>query len=260
MHKNHACLAICALLICALFLCIPVGTVHAHPAQGETAFIQIVGPAQSTGFLPAILTVHVFDYVIFLNAATPATTYSVSADDGSFASPAIAPGKQWAVTLTTPGTYEYHDTANPPHMVGEIIAVANSVSLLPTPAPDVEATAIALVQAGKTPPDSLALVTPTPTTVVAHNQPSTKPLLSSISPWLMILIIAESVLLLLTFSSTILIWRSYRRRLRQVYAKNEVGQPFPTPEKVGMRQKVFARFRRNHEDEDEEDEDYDEEA
>lgn len=262
MKKNCFCLAILSFLAFGILLSLPIGTTH---AQGETATIQIVGPAQSPGFLPPILTVHVFDYVIFSNQALPAASYSIAADDGTFSSPAIASGKQWAVTFTTPGTYEYHDTANPPHMVGVIIAVASSVTLLPVPSSDVEATAIALVQAGKTPPDNLALVTPTPTTSATPHRSTTLPLAANSYSWLIIpLLITESSLLLLIFLGGFLLVRSYRQRLRQLQSQvqhqNETGLPLRLPEKVGIRQRVLHRFKRHSEEEDEEEEDFDEDV
>lgn len=254
---------ICCLFIVqvALFSLLAYTTLlptHNAHAQGETATIQIVGP--TPGFSPALLTVHVFDYVIFINQTSPAANVSIAADDGTFSSPAIASGKQWATTFNSPGAYEYHDTAKPPHMVGEIIVVASSVTLLTTPAPQIEATALALIQSGKTPPDNLALITPTPTsTTSARPQGATTlPLVSNVPPELMaLLLLGESVLLIAIFIVSFLLIHSYRRRLRQLQQKNAVDLNAPVAEKVGARQKLFHRFKRKSDD-DEEEEDYDE--
>ncbi|MGI9058959.1 MAG: cupredoxin domain-containing protein [Ktedonobacteraceae bacterium] len=232
-------------------------TYNAH-AQGEIATIQIVGP--TPGFSPALLTVHVLDYVIFINQTAPATNVTIAADDGTFSSPAIASGKQWATTFNSPGAYEYHDTTNPPHMVGEIVVVASSVTLLTTPAPQVEATTIALIQSGKTPPDNLALITPTPTTTTPSRPQgsTTLPLVSNVPPWLIaLLLLGESLLLIAICIVSFLLIRSYRHRLRQLHLKNAVELNAPIAEKVGARRKLFHRFKRKNDDDDDE-EDYDE--
>ena len=221
--KRRWCLFIVQIFLISFLAYITLLPTHNAHAQGETAIIQIVSPTPE--FSPALLTVHVFDYVIFINQTSPAANVTIAAEDGTFSSPAIASGKQWATTFNSPGSYEYHDTTNPPHMVGEIVVVASSVMLLTTPVPAVEATAIALIQAGKTPPDNLALITPTPTTTTpARPQVSTTlPLVSKFPPWLIAyLLIGESVLLLAIFIASCLLIRSYRRRLRKLAQKNEV--------------------------------------
>ncbi len=213
-----------------------------------------------------MLTVHVFDYVIFINQTSPAANVTIAAADGTFSSPAIASGKQWATTFDNPGAYEYHDSTNPPHMVGEIVVVASSVTLLTTPAPEVEATAIALIQSGKTPPDNLALITPTPTTTTSARPQglTTLPLVSNVPLWLIApLLIGESFLLLVIFIVSFLLIRSYRRRLRQLQQKNTVDLNAPGAEKVAVKQKLFHRFKRKKdegEDEDDDEDDYNDEA
>ena len=262
--KRICCLFIVQIALLSLLAYTTLLPTHNAHAQGETATIQIV--SQTPGFSPPLLTVHVFDYVIFINQTSPAANVTIAAEDGTFSSPAIGSGKQWATTFNNPGTYEYHDTTNPPHMVGEIVVVASSVMLLTTPVPEVEATALALIQTGKTPPDNLALITPTPTTTTpARPQVSTTlPLVSKFPPWLIAyLLIGESVLLLAIFIASFLLIRSYRRRLRKFQRKNAVELEAPIAEKVGVRQKLFHRFKRkkdDDEDEDEGEEDYDDEA
>jgi plastocyanin len=114
-----------------------VGVSRPLPAQaaGNTLTIHILGASNPPGFSPALLSVHVNDTVVFLNDASPAATYSVVADDQSFASPPIAPGQQWTITFTQPGAHEYHDPAYASQMVGELLVVASSVSLAPSPIP-----------------------------------------------------------------------------------------------------------------------------
>lgn len=260
--KRMCCLFIVQIALFSLLVYTTLLPTHNAHAQGEIATIQIV--SSTPGFSPALLTVHVFDYVIFINQTSPSANVTIAADDGAFSSPAIASGKQWATTFNSPGAYEYHDSTNPPHMIGEIVVVASSVTLLTTPAPQVEATAIALIQSGKTPPDNLALITPTPTTTTsARPQGSTTlPLVSNVPPWLIApLLLGESVLLLLIFIVSFLLIRSYRRRLRQLQQKNVGELNALVAEKVGARHKLFHRFKRkNEDDEDDEEEDYDDEA
>ena len=232
---------------------------YAQPSSGETVTIQIVGPAQAPGFSPAIVTVHVFDYVVFSNQALPIASFSLASDDGTLSSPSIASGKQWTTTFTHAGTFEYHDTANPPHMVGEIVVVADSVSLLPTPAPGLQATALALAQAGKAPPDNLSLITPTPTATPLRLR-SSKAVSPLANPWLLtLLLMVESVLLLITFSVGFLFFRSYRHRLRRLANAAASDTNTSVPEKVAVKQGLFRRWRHKNDDEDEGEEYYDEE-
>lgn len=182
-------------------------------AAGETVMIQITGSAQPPGFFPALLTVHVYDTVIFNNQASPASSFSIVADDGAFSSPAIAPGKQWVVTFNTPGEHEYHTSTNVPRMVGVMIVVPNSVSLLATPAPGTEATVIALIKAGKTPPDTLIVPSPTPAPTHTQSALATSPF----SSWLLpTLLIAGAIIALLGLSAgSFYLLRFLRRRLRK---------------------------------------------
>ncbi len=178
-------------------------------AIGETTLVQINGPAQPPGFSPALLTIHMYDTVIFVNHTN--TAYAVTSTDGSFSSPAIPAGQQWRVTFSSLGGHEYHTTQAPQRMVGEIVVVANSVSLLPTPAPQVEATVVTLIKAGKHPPDTIVLpVMPTPT--VKHKAPV--PFLSTfLSP--LILSIAGGVLLaLILIFLSVLLYRRHAKRVR----------------------------------------------
>lgn len=249
-----------ALLACTILLF--ARPAYAQASQGETVTIQIVGAAQAPGFSPALVTVHVFDYVIFVNQAVPAASYTIASNDGTLSSPPIAPGKQWATTFNHPGTFEYHDTANPPHMIGAIAVVASSVALLPTPVPGLQATALALVQSGKTPPDNLSLITPTPTASPLQVMKTTSSPSFLSNSWLLTpLLIGESVLLLITFIGSLLLIRSYRLRLRHLLHTSTIDINAPTEEKVIAKPRLLRRWRRRNDDEDDEDdeENYDEE-
>lgn len=200
-------------------VCLPVDYL-AYPriaqAAGEAVTIDITGPSQPPGFSPALLTVHVYDTVIFVNQSNQGSSnasYSIVADDGSFSSPMIARGKQWIVTFNTPGEHEYHTSTHSPHMVGVIIVVPNSVSLLPTPVPGIESTVIALVKAGKIPPDTLIVPSPTPAPLQKRQALAT----SLFSGWLLpALLIAGAVVALLGLAVAIFyLIRVLRRRVRK---------------------------------------------
>ena len=230
----------------------PVQTVQ---AAGETATIQINGPLHPPGFFPAITTIHVDDYVTFINQASPPATFILSDANGDFNSPAIAPGKEWTTTFSSPGAYEYHEIASSPRMVGMVVVVANSISLLPTPAPQVEATAIALIETGKTPSDNLAI--PTPTSATATRLPSTP----AGSESLPLLLFFSSLLVVFILIILLLIRTLRRRRLRKQQNKDG-GEPVEGAVRE-QQQKSRSRFRwrrrkkSNNEDDDEEEEDGD---
>jgi len=188
-------------------------------AAGETVTIHITGSTQPPGFLPALLTIHVYDTVIFINQTSPTGSFSIVADDGAFSSPAIAPGKQWIVTFNTPGEHEYHISTHSSRMVGVIIVVPNAVSLLPTPAPGIEATVVALVKAGKTPPDTLIVATPTPVPTQTQAALATSPFGGKLLP---ILLIAGVIIALLGLAAgNLYLFRFVRRRLRKRGENNE---------------------------------------
>jgi plastocyanin len=164
------------------------------PAQaaGETSTIVIQGPTTPPGFLPSLLTVHVYDTVVFVNHSSPTANYAVSAHDGSFSSPAIAPNQQWKVTFNSIGVHEFHAAASPQRMVGEILVVDDSISLLPTSVPSVNATVVALIQSGHTPPDNLLLATPTS----SARQVIKKPTATTQPPYIFIVLAILGVLLI----------------------------------------------------------------
>ena len=237
-------------------------------AIGETTFVQITGPAQPPGFSPALLTIHLYDTVIFVNSST--TPYAVTSTDGSFSSPAIPIGQQWRVTFSNLGAHEYHATQAAQSMVGEILVVENSVSLLPTPVPQVEATVIALIKAGKHPPDTIILpVTANP--VVKHKVNGVA-INAFLSPPVMI--IAGSVLLLLILILLGVVLS--RRRAKRVRDEEEMDMlvdgivPKPVQQKppvvhveavapVKKRRPLLAGFHWKRSDDDDELDDEDEE-
>ena len=184
-------------------------------AIGETTVVQINGPAQPPGFSPALLTIHIYDTVIFVNRTN--TPYAITSMDGSFSSPEIPAGQQWHVTFGSIGGHEYHTTEVPQRMVGEILVVSDAVSLLPTPIPQVEATVVTLIKAGKHPPDTIVLPVTT-TSVIKHKAPPTSILNMFLSP--LLLSIGGGVLLafVLIFLGILL----YRRRAKRVKDEEEM--------------------------------------
>lgn len=105
---------------------------HLARAAGGMVTIHITGISRPPGFLPDIAAVHVNDVIVFTNDARPAQTYTLAADDGSFFSPPIATGTQWHLTLTKPGTYEYHAVGIALQMVGTILVAPASITFLST--------------------------------------------------------------------------------------------------------------------------------
>lgn len=203
-------------------------------AIGETAIVQINGLAQPPGFSPALLTIHMYDTVIFINRTN--APYAVTADDGSFSSPAIPAGQQWRVTFSSTGGHSYHTTEAPQRMIGEIVVVANTVSLLPTPVPQVEATVVAMIKAGKHPPDTIVL--PVITSPAKHNAlvPAVNTLLTPLN-----IELAGGVLLaiVLIFLGIIL----YRRHAKHARDEEEMDMlleeiiPSPVEQKVQVVEK-----------------------
>lgn len=142
---RRSCVFVLSGILCCIVVIAWTGFFRPSMARADTTTItiEITGIASPPGFLPALLSVHVHDTVVFLNDANPAATYSVAATDQSFASPPIAPGQQWATTFTTPGVYDYTDPAHASQMYGELVVAPASVQLLPTPQPGAVATALA---------------------------------------------------------------------------------------------------------------------
>ncbi len=233
-------------------------------AIGESTIVQINGPTQPPGFSPSLLTIHIYDTVIFVNCTS--TAYAITSSDGSISSPEIPPGQQWRDTFSILGGHEYHSSEAPQRMVGEILVVADSVSLLPTPVPQIEATVVTLIKAGKHPPDIIVL--PVTTTPVVKHKATVSILNTFLSP--LILSIAGGVLFafILIFSGILL----YRRRAKSVRDEEEMDTlieeivPKPVAPKllvasvetpVKKRRPMLAGFhwKRKHDDDDDDDDD-----
>ncbi len=232
-------------------------------AMGETTFVQINGPTQPPGFSPSLLTIHIYDTVIFVNRTN--TAYAITSTDGSISSPEIPPGQQWRDTFSVLGGHEYHSSEAPQRMVGEIVVVANSVSLLPTPVPQVEATVVTLIKAGKHPPDIIVL--PVATTPTVKHQVPMSILNMFLSP--LILSIAGGVVLaLVLIFSGILLYRRHAKRVRDEEEMDTLIEeivPKPVAPKllvasvepvvpVKKRRPILAGFhwKRKHDDDDDE--------
>jgi plastocyanin len=75
----------------------------AAPAHAATITVTI----RSSGFSPSSVTLDHGDSVTWRNADR--ADHQVVANDGSFASPILGPGKSYTFTFTRGGTYRYHD-------------------------------------------------------------------------------------------------------------------------------------------------------
>jgi plastocyanin len=79
------------------------------PAVGSAANVTV--QIRSTSFSPSSFTINHGDRVTWHNADK--TDHQVVADDGSFASPILHAGQSYARTLTTAGTFRFHDALHP---------------------------------------------------------------------------------------------------------------------------------------------------
>jgi plastocyanin len=79
----------------------------ASPAGAATITVRIT----KSGFSPSSATIEFGDTVTWRNADT--ASHQVVADNGSFASPILAPGKTYSFTFRTAGRFPYHDSIKP---------------------------------------------------------------------------------------------------------------------------------------------------
>ncbi len=79
----------------------------AAPGSAATVTVQI----KSTAFSPSSFTITHGDTVTWRNVDK--VDHQVVADDGSFASPILHAGRSWSRTLTTAGTFRFHDALHP---------------------------------------------------------------------------------------------------------------------------------------------------
>jgi plastocyanin len=73
---------------------------------------------RNLAFVPGTVEIAAGTTVEWLN--NDPLSHSVTADDNSFSSGLIAPGRKWRHTFTTPGTYTYHCTPHP-FMKGTVV-------------------------------------------------------------------------------------------------------------------------------------------
>jgi len=181
-------------------------------AQADDAPVTIIitGPDQPPGFLPVLVTVHVNQTIVFLNNASPAASYQIVANDNSFNSPVLAPGQQWSFSIAQVGQYEYHEMSHADRMIGEIVVVSASTSLLPVPDPQAIATAQAVAK--------------------SQHQPTSKP--AGATSLLLLLLLGSGFITLVIFLALIgfLVWYS-RRHSRRV-PHERLGQPMKAQDAV----------------------------
>lgn len=81
--------------------------VLAAPASSANTVVQI----KRSSFAPASVTINANDSVTWRNTDT--INHQVVANNGSFASPILAPGKAYTRTFRNGGTFRYHDSLHP---------------------------------------------------------------------------------------------------------------------------------------------------
>ena len=85
-----------------------------QPASTVTKTVSIT----ATAFTPTSRTIATTDSIKWTNNDTK--SHQVVANNGSFVSPTIAPGKTYTHTFNTAGTFNYHDALHP-SLTGKII-------------------------------------------------------------------------------------------------------------------------------------------
>jgi plastocyanin len=85
-----------------------------QPASTATKGVAI----NATGFSPATVTIATTDAVRWTNRDTK--NHQIVANNGSFASPVIAPGKTYRHVFSTAGTFRYHDALHP-SLTGKVV-------------------------------------------------------------------------------------------------------------------------------------------
>jgi plastocyanin len=88
----------------------------AAPALGAAANVTV--QIRSTAFSPSSFTINHGDRVTWRNADK--TDHQVVADDGSFASPILHAGQSYSKTLSTAGTFRFHDALHP-RLTGKVV-------------------------------------------------------------------------------------------------------------------------------------------
>ncbi len=102
------------------------------PAATVTKGVKIT----ASGFSPTSVTIKTGDAVKWTNRDTK--NHQVVANNGTFASPTIAPGHSWTHTFNTAGTFRYHDALHP-SLTGRVVVTG------PPPAVSIGALAPILV-------------------------------------------------------------------------------------------------------------------
>ncbi|HSB38541.1 MAG TPA: cupredoxin domain-containing protein [Gaiellaceae bacterium] len=85
-----------------------------QPASQATKAVAI----KATGFSPASVTIATTDAVKWTNRDTK--NHQIVANNGSFASAVIKPGKSYTHTFSTAGTFRYHDALHPT-LAGKVV-------------------------------------------------------------------------------------------------------------------------------------------
>jgi plastocyanin len=118
----------------SLFALLPIAIAAAAPRTAETKNVGI----RDNVFEPKMITVNVGDTVVWKNGGQH--EHTVTADDGSFNSDDLAPGKEFSHTFTKAGTFAYYCKYHGgPHGVGMsgtvVVQAASKLTQLTTQKP-----------------------------------------------------------------------------------------------------------------------------
>src|SRR4051812_36829828 len=109
-------------MLVPIFVAAVAALATAAPGSPATVTVQI----RSTSFSPSSFTINHGDRVTWHNADK--TDHQVVADDGSFASPILHPGQSYSRTLSTAGTFRFHDALHP-RLTGKVVVKGPPPSL-----------------------------------------------------------------------------------------------------------------------------------
>ena len=94
-------------LIVPVFSALALGLVLAAPASSATVTVSI----KRAGFTPKTVNINQDDSVTWTNNDT--INHQIVANNGSYASPILGPGKSWTRKFGNGGTFNYHDSLHP---------------------------------------------------------------------------------------------------------------------------------------------------
>src|SRR5438874_3818207 len=121
-------LAVIGLALTCLFPIAPAGSEEGPAgAPNQAASVDLVGfhatPEHleiTTGTTVTWTNKEIFDYPLMSGR------HEIKADDGSFASPSLAPGTRWSHRFNRPGTFTYH-CVHHPDLAGQLVVTGDAI-------------------------------------------------------------------------------------------------------------------------------------